>query len=168
MDYAKDPMHCPRDPSIECLKCPFEHCVYDEDDDEHSLDRKKREPMTEHEKELHREQPKRYYAAHREEVLAKRNTPEFKEYMREYQKKRYADPDKRAEKQRKSREWYANNREKALERSRRYYQEHKAEHKAYCAEYQRKNKELLNEKRRIERMKKNESIKNQVEENNNG
>jgi hypothetical protein len=159
-DLTKDPMHCPRDPSIECLKCPFETCVYDEPEEEHPLDRRKRTPMTEHEKELHRQRSKRYYEAHREEIIEKRNTPEFKAQLKEYHQKRYADPDKRAEMLRKNREWYANNREKALERSRRYYQEHKAEHKAYCAEYQRKNKELLNEKRRIERMKKNEENHN--------
>ena len=137
-DYTKNPMHCPRDPSIECLKCPFEHCVYDEDDDEHPLDRNKRAPMTEREKELHREQSKRYYANHREEVLAKRNTPEFKEYMREYHKQLYSDPAKLAERRRRNLEYYYRNREAILEKG------------------------------RIERAKKNESIKNQVEENNNG
>ena len=123
-DYTKNPMRCPRDPSIECLKCPFEHCVYDEDEDvtaqpqeEHPLNKRVR-VLSAEEKARNNINSKAYYRAHRDEILAKRNTPEFKEYMREYHKQLYSDPAKLAERRRRNLEYYYRNREAILEKGR--------------------------------------------------
>lgn len=121
-DYTKNPMHCPRDPSIECLKCPFETCVYDEPEEgqkpqEYQFAKQVR-VLSDKEKERNRRTSKEYYWAHREELLKKRNTPEFKAYTREYHKKLYSDPEKLKERRRKNLEYYYRNREAILEKGR--------------------------------------------------